>query len=449
MAALFLWFLALAAAITCACGGAASCTGAVNVSGFGLASIVPTGMGANESAQVRVSDGQVVPELGGRAYFADACNSGAYNHTQYLAFNLLGKTMRFTTDLSGLGCGCNAAFYLTSMTQNEHPSECKDYYCDANNVCGESCAEIDIMEANQHAWHSTLHAQWDHSGLGKGIGGGGAGWSGPRDWTTAQYGPGAQCIDTTKPFEVAVSFPASAACELEAMTVTLSQAGSACPLFVSIGGYPAMGELSAALRAGMTPIVSYWSSGEMLWMDGQGQDFQGPCARDDPATCGFNVRFYGFAVESIGGSQCHAELTDQKPARPEPERRQDPGPAKAAGGAAPPVPQSGSMVRGAVLLAAALAAAGLALAAGLLFARGRSGWCKPPLVAADEGAGSPTSRHARTIAVPGGLQNARPSAVGLLALAAAEPCHAPSWPEAQQQEVQPQALEEGSLPTQA
>merc|ERR1712190_104363 len=127
----------------------------------------------------------------------------------YVAMNLLGKTMRFDVDLDNAGCGCNVALYLVSMAQNPHVSDCKDYYCDANDVCGESCAEIDIMEANTKAWHSTLHTQFDHGGMGAGLGGG-DGFMGPRDWTTSQYGPGAMCIDTNKPFRLSVSFPLDA-----------------------------------------------------------------------------------------------------------------------------------------------------------------------------------------------------------------------------------------------
>merc|ERR1719335_961100 len=102
---------------------------------------------------------------------------------------LLGKRFSYTTDMSGAGCGCNAALYLTSLPQSSSASDCGDYYCDANNVCGESCAEIDIQEANQYAWHSTLHTSQDHSGVGKGYGGGGKFWSGPRDWTDEEYSP--------------------------------------------------------------------------------------------------------------------------------------------------------------------------------------------------------------------------------------------------------------------
>merc|ERR1712203_308533 len=103
------------------------------------------------------------------------------------------------------------------------PSECSDFYCDANSVCGVACAEIDIREANQYAWHSTLHTSHDGNGLAAGYGGGGMGWNGPRDWTAAQYSPNSQCINTSAPFEVEVSFPSDAQGLLKAMEVKLSQ----------------------------------------------------------------------------------------------------------------------------------------------------------------------------------------------------------------------------------
>merc|ERR1712217_795310 len=158
---------------------------------------------------------------------------------------------RYTTDMSGAGCGCNAALYLTSLHQNSQISGCSDYYCDANNVCGQSCAEIDIQEANQAAWHSTLHTKTDHSGVGGGYGGG-TSWNGPRNWNPSQYGPGASCIDTNAPFDVAVSFPVDGQGTMQAMQIELTQKGKGCPLQLNLGSYAGMGELSAALAAGMT-----------------------------------------------------------------------------------------------------------------------------------------------------------------------------------------------------
>jgi len=168
------------------------------------------------------------------------------------------------------------------------------------------------------SWHSTLHGKVDHNGVGKGVGGGGAGWSGPRDWNTSEYGPGASCIDTSKPFQVEVGFPADANCQLVGMEITLSQvARSDCELKLAMDNYQGMPELSKALAAGMTPMVSYWNSVDMLWMDGKGSDGQGPCARDHPDDCGKRTKFSNFSVAAIPGAVCKAKLTDQQPAEPD------------------------------------------------------------------------------------------------------------------------------------
>ncbi|CAK0846147.1 unnamed protein product [Prorocentrum cordatum] len=277
------------------------CPGSFDVPGYGKVELVPTGWADDDFKPVDVSrKGQLVAHMDARAYFADACTAGRYDHRQYLAPNLLGKAIKYTVDLSGAGCGCNAAFYLTSMRQNTKVSTCSDYYCDANNVCGESCAEIDIMEANQFAWHSTLHTAQDHSGIGGGYGGGDS-WDGPRDWGSAEFGKGSRCVDTTKPFEVSAAFPVDEQGTLAAMEVTLSQAGKSCPLIVRLGSYEGMAELSEALREGMTPIVSYWSANDMLWMDGKGQDGQGPCGADDMDACGESVVLSNFSIEKVHG----------------------------------------------------------------------------------------------------------------------------------------------------
>lgn len=280
--------------------GGDTCPGRISVAGMDSAEIVPTGWGTPGFSPVEVVEGNsLVAHMGSRAYFADTCKAGTYDHSQYTALNLLGKAIRFTVDLTDAGCGCNAAFYLVSMRQNPDKSTCNDYYCDANKVCGVSCAEIDIMEANQMSWHSTLHTAHDHSGVGGGFGGGKS-WDGPRDWTSADYGPSGRCINTKKPFQVEVSFPVGLQSTLSSMDVKLTQVGSPCSVSASVGNYPGIAELSSALFAGMTPVVSYWASDDMLWMDGKGTDGQGPCAVDDAKACGKSVKFSGFSIANIG-----------------------------------------------------------------------------------------------------------------------------------------------------
>ncbi|CAK0811444.1 unnamed protein product, partial [Prorocentrum cordatum] len=296
--------------------GAGNCPGKLAVSGGEPVSLVNAKWNIAGDAAGKVEVGpegdSIVAHMKGRTYFGSDCKDGSYDNADYVAMKLLGKTLRYTVDMAGAGCGCNAALYLTSLHQNDQESECEDYYCDANNVCGESCAEIDIQEANQYAWHSTLHTMTDHSGVGGGLGGG-DGWDGPRDWSVSEYGPGASCIDTARPVKVAASFPADGS-SLQAMEVELSQEGTSCTLGVRLDQYDGMQELAQALAAGMTPIVSYWSADDMTWMDGKGADGQGPCGVDRAADCAEHVRFYDFSISDYG--QAPPAATPATPATP-------------------------------------------------------------------------------------------------------------------------------------
>ncbi|CAK0851484.1 unnamed protein product, partial [Prorocentrum cordatum] len=264
--------------------------------------------------------GAIVPQMSSRSYFASTCNAGKYNNTEYVRMPLLGKTLRYKMDVKGAGCGCNAAFYLTSMGHNEHESECFDYYCDANNVCGQTCAEIDIQEANMYAFHATLHGAKDAFGVAAGEGGGGPGWNGPRDWGKDDYGPDSKCIDTNFPYEVAVSFPTDESTgSLEAMWVSLSQdkGASPCRISLNLDSYDRMQEMTTELKRGMTPIVSYWADDDMLWLDGPGDDHAGLCPRDDKKKCAESVRFFDFSIADISDEDSpvpSSRPTEQKPA---------------------------------------------------------------------------------------------------------------------------------------
>jgi len=278
-----------------------TCPGSFFVKGIGQVALTNAGSNipGEPVGETQLGDADtVIAFMNARTYFAEECNEGVYSNTRYTAMQLLGRTLKYTTDVSQAGCGCNAALYLVSMAQNSLVSSCTDYYCDANKVCDVACAEVDIQEASKRAWHSTLHAASDGYGVGGGFGGGES-WDGPRDFTAEQYGPGGQCIDTMFPFEVAVSFPANRG-QLQSMTVTLTQMGKGCPLTITLGQYDKMSEIGSAIAAGMTPVISYWKSRDMLWMDGKGSDGQGPCEIDSQH-CGDAVKFYGFSVEDMPG----------------------------------------------------------------------------------------------------------------------------------------------------
>jgi len=273
-----------------------ACPGSFDMPGYGQVSIVPTGW-PNGAIPLEVQGNDITVHMDGRAYFADACTAGSYDHNQYLALPLLGRKLVYTIDLSGAGCGCNAAMYLTSMKQNTQVSTCNDYYCDANVVCGVACTEIDIQEANIESFHATLHASDDKFGVARGAGGGGAGWNGPRDWSLSDYGPGGRCVDTKQPYEVGASFHTNNG-QLSGMQIELSQAGKPCTLSTVINDYNRMADLAKPLQEGMTPIISYWENRDMLWLDGTGPDHQGGCNTDTEA-CSDTIRFSNFRVEDI------------------------------------------------------------------------------------------------------------------------------------------------------
>jgi len=277
----------------------AYCPEHINVSGVGVVSIIPSGWlpTIGDFTPVETQHySEVAPHLRARGYFAENCTAGAYDNHQYVAWKLLGRQLRFRVDLSGAECGCYAAFNLVAMRQNVNPGTCFDHYCDAKGLCGESCAEISIMEANKLSWHSALHGKDDRLGFGQGFGG---------KNLDRKYFPHGACIDTTKPFDVSVSFPVSSAGHLRVVEVQLSQHDQYCPLKLQLGGYTGMAELSEALAAGMTPAISYWSSDDLLWMDGVGADHRDGCSKQK--ACSKMVQLDSFAIENMS-SRKHSEL---------------------------------------------------------------------------------------------------------------------------------------------
>ncbi|CAE7027142.1 egl1 [Symbiodinium natans] len=284
------------------------CSGSIELQGHGSIQTANAywNVPGELAGDVEVSNGEIHVFIKGRTYFSDTCVPTEFSNSRYSKLFLLGKRLRWKTDISGTDCGCNAAFYLGSLHQNAEVSQCLDHYCDANDVCGVRCTEIDLQEANRYAFHSVLHLPDDNSGSGLGYGGGGLDWSWHRDWTREEYGPGAHCIDTNRPFEVEVGFPLGSNGQLRAITTRLSQIGSPCDLNAEVAtdsyifrGRHSASELTQALHEGMTPIVSYWKHENMQWMDGKGADGLGPCAVDRPDQCGPSVKFYDFALESL------------------------------------------------------------------------------------------------------------------------------------------------------
>ena len=247
-------------------------------------------------------NGWVSARNGARVYTADSCTEGDFaDGTRYSALQLIGKTLSVDVDLSAVECGCNAAFYLVSMAQNAmEPGNCGgDYYCDANVVCGVRCTEVDLIEANKHAFHSTLHNEWDGNGVAAGVGGG--------KWDLSGYGPfDGAAIDTRRTFRVHSWFQSNDGVSLDSLVTTLTQGDSRANFAI----YNGDGAISAALRAGMTPTFSYWSASDMTWLSSGVECFE------NQDLCGDTVTFQSLALCDHGGPECY--YTPRPPSPPTP-----------------------------------------------------------------------------------------------------------------------------------
>merc|ERR1719468_502080 len=72
--------------------------------------------------------------------------------------------------------------------------------------------------------------------------------------------------------------------------VDLHQEASSCDLTASVGWYEFQGKdvlpsMTDILKRGMVPVVSYWKSDDMLWLDGNDVNGETPCQADRPLDC--------------------------------------------------------------------------------------------------------------------------------------------------------------------
>jgi len=204
---------------------------------------------------------------GARVYFADSCQEGKYDPASYTSWSLWNKTISFSVDLSGVSCGCNFAFYLTSMRFSNAAGRDGQgsWYCDAQPTADSVCPEMDLMEANKHGWRTTAHSMYDASGQGDGVGNGKA-------FTSAQYGPGGSHVDTNQPFRASISFATDGKGRL--IDVLLSLAGKKT-LTASVVPKDYALDFTFPLKAGMTPVISYWTAADMTWLDSMGYNATG------------------------------------------------------------------------------------------------------------------------------------------------------------------------------
>lgn len=241
-----------------------------------------------------------------RAYIVPACSAGAWSPGMFSEkLPMLNTVWNFTVSLSGASCGCNAALYAVAMpavdaSGNPAPSNGGDYYCDANQVGGFWCTEVDIVEANGAALASTPHAcdAAQPSGFVPGCDKGGCGVN-TKDRSGA-FGAGPSfAINTQLPFTVVAEMPAPNG-TLAAVTTTLWQGGRSVVLahVDATCGAGYLERVSAGLARGMVPTLSVWGSessgADMTWLDSP------PCDAATGCNAGVKATFYDISVTSAG-----------------------------------------------------------------------------------------------------------------------------------------------------
>ena len=208
---------------------------------------------------------------GGRVYLGDSPTNYT-NPNSYYNMPLLGRRLTFDVNMNEVGCNCNGALYFITMpgynsAQQPVPGKNNEYYCDANDVGGVWCPEMDVWEANKYAMASTAHtcdyhaphyySSCDKGGCGTNV----------LDADRNGYGPGKR-IDTNRPFTFSVAFITGGNGRLSTVTNTFTQGGQTLTFNACNPDYLQWMGMSLP---GIVMSISLWGTGEggMSWLDGK------------------------------------------------------------------------------------------------------------------------------------------------------------------------------------
>mmetsp|Transcript_100540 Transcript_100540/g.138637 ORF Transcript_100540/g.138637 Transcript_100540/m.138637 type:complete len:288 (-) Transcript_100540:107-970(-) len=237
---------------------------------------------------ISVNNNSVTLNHGARAYLGkDGRDLGPDNFQSY---SLMNKTIKYDVNLGSVGCSCNAAFYLVTMpgynsSWQPDPSQGGDYYCDANQVGGVWCWEMDVMEANKYVSQTTPHnCNSSEGGYINSCDRGGC-QTNTWDWWTDGYGPG-KCIDTNQTFTQWTTFKEGS------IHVKLGQGDCYYDYDVCNYNQGYINSMEETFRTGMTFVFSHWgdSWNTMSWLD-QKTGCWGDCDTSGHATWS-NIEVY-------------------------------------------------------------------------------------------------------------------------------------------------------------
>ena len=286
-----------------------TCAGGFNVSRDGTTETWKVVTATSSWERVVAIESAVQLGYNDRAYLVRECDTAGGDFSADLfatRLPMLDHAWSFTMDISTAGCGCNGALYAVAMPGvaadgTPAPGTSRDFYCDANNVSGIWCTEMDLIEANTAAMAATPHVcdAPDANGFVPKCDGGGCSMGTRLNATL--FGPGAAfVIDTRFPFDVVTSYPVDASGRLAAVNTLVKQGAASFALPHTPGscGEHWTDALSAGIAGGMVPTFSLWgnsdSGSDMTWLDSP------PCGASQG--CGGSsavATFSNFAVTAL------------------------------------------------------------------------------------------------------------------------------------------------------
>ena len=226
---------------------------------------------------VHLNSTAIMLKGGGRVYLGDS-DSDTFSPNSFYEMPLLGKRLTYDADYSDVGCNCNGALYLVSMpaynsAQQPNPGSDGAYYCDANEVGGTYCPEMDVAEANKYAMASTAHtcnyipphyySSCDRGGCGTNV----------LDQYLNEFGPGKE-LDTNHPYTLSVAFntepqkECGSSVTLSSVTNTFTQFGKTLQFNSCNADYL---QWMGCSLPGIVMTMSLWGTGDggMSWLDGK------------------------------------------------------------------------------------------------------------------------------------------------------------------------------------
>ncbi|CAK9000092.1 unnamed protein product [Durusdinium trenchii] len=204
-----------------------------------------------------INDGTTVQYgVNNKYYLMNHDTTDYQDASNFEKLQVAGQTLITTIALNGASCGCNVNFFLVNMPA-ETPGEYGDYYCDANCVGGNCCAEFDLAEMNNQALQITNHN-----------------CDPVMRFVPPEFGPGSDTIDTTQPFNYSLTFHQNIYGDGDPNNNLVAYARvwqHDTAVVKSFGGQgSALNSQWQNLADGMVLVVDYWESGSMQWLDGTG-----------------------------------------------------------------------------------------------------------------------------------------------------------------------------------